>query len=59
MKRLRLETLQSEVTAASLLAQHEPAEILELLRLHQRAWFERLMGAARDAAEWANEEDAP
>jgi hypothetical protein len=38
-----------------LLAQHEPAEILELLRLHQRAWFERLMGAARDAAEWANE----
>ena len=35
----------------SLLAQHEPAEILELLRLHQRAWFERLMGAARDAAE--------
>jgi hypothetical protein len=42
-----------------LLAQHEPAEILELLRLHQRAWFERLMGAARDAAEGANEGDAP
>ena len=42
-----------------LLAQHEPAEILELLRLHQRAWFERLMGAARDAAEWANEGSAP
>jgi hypothetical protein len=40
----------------SLLAQHEPAEILELLRLHQRAWLERLMGAARDGA---NEEDAP
>jgi hypothetical protein len=43
----------------SLLAQHEPAEILELLRLHQRAWLERLMGAARDEAEWANEGDAP
>jgi hypothetical protein len=51
MKRLRLETLQSEVTAANLLAQHEPGEILELFHLHQRAWFERLRGAARDAAE--------
>ena len=38
-----------------LLAQHEPTEILELLRLHQRAWFTRLVEAARDAAEWADE----
>jgi hypothetical protein len=41
----------------SLLAQHEPSEILELLRVHQQAWFERLMGAARDTTEWANEGD--
>ena len=38
-----------------LLAQHEPTEILELLRLHQRAWFTRIVEAARDAAEWADD----
>jgi hypothetical protein len=36
----------------SLLAQHEPAEILELLRLHQRSWLARLIDAVREEAEW-------
>jgi hypothetical protein len=35
-------------------AKHEPAEILELLRIHHRGWFQRLMAAARDAKEWAD-----
>jgi hypothetical protein len=64
----RLSDIEERVQAAepkraselvNLLVKHEPVEILELLRIHQRAWFERLMGAARDAVEWANEEDAP
>jgi hypothetical protein len=36
----------------ALIARHEPAEFLELLRLHQQAWLERLMVAARAVAEW-------
>ncbi len=44
--------------AAELVSKYEPTEILELLRLHHRAWFTQLMEAARDAAEWANEEIA-
>ena len=44
---------------AELVCRYEPAEIFELLRLHHRSWFMRLMGAAREAAEWANEETTP
>ena len=36
-----------------LLAKHEPAEVLEIIRVRQRAWFTRLIEAwLRDDAEW-------
>lgn len=39
-----------------LIARREPAEILELLRIHQRAWLARLIDAVREDAEWSAKE---
>ena len=60
----RLSDIEERVQAAepkrasdlvNLLAQHEPAEILELLRLHHSPWLARLIDAAREEETWADE----
>ena len=64
----RLSDIEERVQAAeprraselvSLLAKHEPVEILELLRLHHSPWLGRLMDAARDEATWVDGGNPP
>jgi hypothetical protein len=58
-ERLAAAEPKSTSDLVALLARREPVEVLEHLRLHQHAWFERLMAAARNAAEWRAAEPAP
>ena len=50
----RLAALEPKSTSdlVGLLVRRDPAELLEVARLHDPLWFERFMLAARNAAEW-------